>query len=154
MLEFKMLNETIKECDDLIITRVSSENIYSVMLYNTTAITKLYENLKQYKRILILCEEVVVCVAKIIGKEDYEFEKYNEIWKNNTGAWNSIIKFTDVIYLGRTIKDIFGEKTTIKNIETVGYINNIDEFNLLKREIKTMYAYHIHSELSDMGLLK
>ncbi len=149
-----MLNETIKECDDLIITRVSSENIYSVMLYNTTAITKLYENLKQYKRILILCEEVVVCVAKIIGKEDYEFEKYNEIWKNNTGAWNSIIKFTDVIYLGRTIKDIFGEKTTIKNIETVGYINNIDEFNLLKREIKTMYAYHIHSELSDMGLLK
>ena len=135
--------------EDVVVCRVSEENIYTVLSTECTSIVTNKKNVTQ-KVILILCNKKVVAVAKIKDVVDYGLNNEEGLWKNNNQAWRTTISFTDVIMLGNDIDYVF-PNTNVKKIETVGYLKD-QQIKQLKSEINTLYGLWIHKTLSNMGI--
>lgn len=139
-----VLNETL-------IVNVSEENIFTVLSSESTAVVTTPQNLKQYKSIIIICNSNVIAIAAIREIRQYNSDMCKNMWGNKT-SWNSIIEFYDVVLLGDSVDNIFGNISTIKNTQTVNYLKTANEVVSLINAINMLYSLLIKSYLSNIGI--
>lgn len=141
---------------EYLIARVDDQNVFTVISSEGTAIVSGVKNpnLNNCSNIVIICNDLVVAVAKIESAEDYNEEYYSTIFKSNGNVpcWRTDVKFNNVIMIGYPIKDIWGANNRIKKVETVGYLKTEDELNALVTTINTFYTFHINDSLYRMGI--
>ena len=152
------LNEVLKatQPSEYLIARVTKENVYSVVSQETTAIISGHNNnnLNNCKNIILICGDLVVGVGTIDSASKFDADFYSNVFtsKSTVPSWRAEVKFSNFIPIGQSIKDIFGNGTTIKKIVTVGYLNSISELNSLGLSIKIFFGFHIKQSLSSMGI--
>lgn len=148
---FDRVMKEINIKEDVVVCRVSEENIYTVLSTECTSIVTSKKNVTQ-KVIVIICNEKVVAVGRITDVVEYGLNNEENLWKGDNQAWRSTIGFTDVIMLGNDI-DIVFPNTNVKNIETVGYLDN-QKIDQLKLEIRYLYGLQVRMALNNIGIVQ
>lgn len=146
----RVIND-IKTKDDVVVCRVSEENIHTVLSTECTSIVTSKKNVTQ-KVIVIICDEKVVAVGRITDVVEYGLNNEENLWQGNNQAWRSTIGFTDLIMLGNDIDAVF-PNTNVKNIETVGYLDD-QKIDQLKFEINYLYGLQVRMALNNMGIFQ
>ncbi len=149
------IDNVLKNCKnpkEILVVNVSKKNLSQVIALETTAVVTSPKNLNQYKNIVVISDKKVVAVATIKNVSDYDSKNFSNVWENNGSSWRSEIQFENMIFLGQTVENTFGENSSLNNIQTVMKLQTQRELDYLIKSINTFYLLHINSTLATIGI--